>query len=907
MSRLRIYGEGRYVSDQGIIDLPEGSIPEKGEDGLIPSPLEVIRDEEGEATEILSDVPINSGSGTFRLGFLRRAFNVIMRGVTELKDAGISFLAVDNIQGTTQIVPLTMLDPRPLSKFGVGRTTVLTAPPFTTDNFGGTDTSTVTVSGDQKIIVTFTQLGNAFNIAQQFRGLSGKMDYNVIDRNAHDGVETVVYTSTIGEPIDFDSTTLPDFQFDYETENPNFLRFRHQLRLEFFSSDGEEMQMRGQTIGTIPPTGGDDLVNVFIPYFGTTFSFTEERVIFPNDRVDTISSDTEILGSFIFAVDTTSTPVTLTVNPDDSEYLEVFDSKGTFATNNCTLDLLIENTRAFPNDSITSVNCTEITATDIDAGASGTKNALSEGATPKLFHDGTNWKVITDAETLDFTAVTVRAGLLIFRILGTTAVLTIDGETQDIQGISGTKVVVDNIGNSSDPIDEIVGLKLVIEDGLAFDDKVVGTTTVLNRNGSSRIFYFDGTAWNNFRTAAADITFDPSTLKITDTNVQDAIDATNRDDLLIIKSLSDFPTPVSGVITLEDGVIYVIQDTVDIGTNRIVMGELTVLRADTGVSDILKNDSASALLTSVGKNFIIRNVGFQNDSGDILDIDGSLATKSMRLEGVFIHDCASIGTIKDIDFCLMDELRVFNTTVGGLNFEGSNVSISISEGAFRSWTGTLIDLGTATFDVVAIGGSNVFETSSGNTVISGLTNSGNINTGGGGIIFTNIFISEGTYISGINECDTLWILIANVGVESTNIGASIHEPDSSTTTITTVNVVVPVNGIFIEDGSCKFTTDVDGLLTYIGVAPIKVNFQVKMLVAPATSNNIDYVSFVQKNSTDNIAISEDSINADSGTPAKITMFGSVELVQNDTLRLVIKNTTDTRDAIISSIAFVVSQ
>ena len=41
---------------------------------------------------------------------------------------------------------------------------------------------------------------------------------------------------------------------------------------------------------------------------------------------------------------------------------------------------------------------------------------------------------------------------------------------------------------------------------------------------------------------------------------------------VIVKALSDFPAAVSNVITLADNATYQISGTIDLGSNRIVMG-----------------------------------------------------------------------------------------------------------------------------------------------------------------------------------------------------------------------------------------------------------------------------------------------------------------------------------------------
>ena len=103
-----------------------------------------------------------------------------------------------------------------------GRTRVQDGKPFVWSIFGGNDNDQVTLSGGRKLIVTFREVLTAFVTAQRLRGTKGKLHYRVIDTTAHDGIDTLVYTSEQGDPIDFDSAVAPDFQVQYETFNPNY-------------------------------------------------------------------------------------------------------------------------------------------------------------------------------------------------------------------------------------------------------------------------------------------------------------------------------------------------------------------------------------------------------------------------------------------------------------------------------------------------------------------------------------------------------------------------------------------------------------------------------------------------------------------------------------------------------------
>jgi len=92
-----------------------------------------------------------------------------------------------------------------------------------------------------------------------------------------------------------------------------------------------------------------------------------------------------------------------------------------------------------------------------------------------------------------------------------------------------------------------------------------------------------------------------------------------------VRSLSDFPTPVSSVITLEDNTLYLISGTVDLGTNRIVCGIKNTLRGSDKQNDILISSTTGAMITldssGTDKGALFLSTGaFRCPSGTIFNI-----------------------------------------------------------------------------------------------------------------------------------------------------------------------------------------------------------------------------------------------------------------------------------------------
>lgn len=409
------------------------------------------------------------------------------------------------------------------------------------------------------------------------------------------------------------------------------------------------------------------------------------------------------------------------------------------------------------------------------------------------------------------------------------------------------------------------------------------------------------------RDNAADTTFDPSSLCVNSTNVQAAIDDTTRSTTVIVKELSDFPTPVSNVITLDIGKEYIINGTVDLGINTIKISQDTTIQGINLFLDRLTTNSASPLIASLERLFMQR-LRLNNDNGDIFNFSGS-GTKVFAINEVVIESCASIGTIDQPEGFLMNNCAVLATTSGGLTFTGASNVMIIGSVVFESWTGTAIDLNTSTWDELVIGSGNVFTTASGSTAISGLVNDGNINVGHQGIITGNLFSGAGTFINNITECDNRWLFMGNENVEGTKIGVSmtITEGNEATTTINTIDVPESVNGTFTEITNCKFTTTSGGLMTYTGEANTRVSVIAKYLTDPAFGTNITYTGHIIKNGLTLVPMSRDVIEVDNANPFKMLCIADIPLVQNDTLQLVIENNTNTNNVKALALTIIISE
>lgn len=255
----------------------------------------------------------------------------------------------------------------------------------------------------------------------------------------------------------------------------------------------------------------------------------------------------------------------------------------------------------------------------------------------------------------------------------------------------------------------------------------------------------------------SDITLSSLQLKIDNTSntIGDIGNTVNVFDL------SDLPAPSGGVITLEDSKIYQINGSIDLGSNRLVMGVDTTIRGNSPKLDFLFSTTTSALITSTS-SFRMIEVGFQANSGSIFDLNGT-GSEICLCVGVRFFGTGALGDVADFDL-FETNIALFVGFSSGITFSGSNGSfISVDTEYFQTSAATSIDLQTATFNLVRILGCS-FNVESGGTGINIALNNANINVGGIGLINSSSFTGLGSPTNGYSALNQRW------NVSATNSG-----------------------------------------------------------------------------------------------------------------------------------------
>lgn len=385
--------------------------------------------------------------------------------------------------------------------------------------------------------------------------------------------------------------------------------------------------------------------------------------------------------------------------------------------------------------------------------------------------------------------------------------------------------------------------------------------------------------------------------------------------VVIVNSPDDFPDAVAGVRELVpspgDQVVYLIAAfDIDMGSDTFtVTGGEVVIRGVHRTASRITTSSSGTMFTAVDSAFFQEFVAFDCPNAKWLDYTNpALGFNTFANQNVIIVDCDTLGTIDGAFVTSLRTMTVVATQTGGFTWTGTtNGQLNMSTFLGLSWAGTLIDLGTATFDIINISANNRYISPGGTTILSGLAASGNLTSGGRGLVSSNLFNGTGTAINGIETEDLQWEFHDNIfadnTTQNTRMIADAFLTASETATIGSIGVYVAVGGTnWDTDIDDRFTVSTAGLITYIGLGTIDAEITAFSTVAKVGGGSDKICSKIAINGT----VQDKTVGCtENATPTGVTSAGIFTLVTADTIQLFVANEDSTSDVVVSESSIIV--
>jgi hypothetical protein len=237
-----------------------------------------------------------------------------------------------------------------------------------------------------------------------------------------------------------------------------------------------------------------------------------------------------------------------------------------------------------------------------------------------------------------------------------------------------------------------------------------------------------------------------------------------------VSSLTDLPTPVGDVITLDtDGLIYQFIGPVDLDANKIIVDAVNVkfLALNPATDGIIS--STTGVLLTANKGLSINNIFIIGATASDLLKSAGTGVEVLTCERVSFIGSSCQVNVTDLDiqsysYCFFS---------GGVNsiktFGTNNMSFLADRCVFRGVTGISVDLGTAKFSSIGFDLCICTNTAT-TTFLNIAVDSANVNTGGQGTLTDcKIDLTLGGLASvGASPLDALWSYTGNNSIKTSD-------------------------------------------------------------------------------------------------------------------------------------------
>lgn len=378
--------------------------------------------------------------------------------------------------------------------------------------------------------------------------------------------------------------------------------------------------------------------------------------------------------------------------------------------------------------------------------------------------------------------------------------------------------------------------------------------------------------------------------------------ATQVGNYKTISFLSDFPEPISNVITLEDNVTYFIANTIDLNGARLVGGANTVITGGSSENSILTSTGLGVgvpLLSSIYTT-PIRHISF-NDVDTAISFDGSTNPNEMALDwtGVNFVNVPNVGLVKDASNFIFDKGAFLNSK--GLSFDGTIGTVGFGNSLFRGdgLAGDLLRIeSTCTI-------TRRFRIIYSSVIAFGSTTGLNVNVSAtipveSYILDTVNFSGGSTYLSGVTVTDNKTLFVNCKGIaNSEEISQYYMNGNATATTIASVGVAVKVAGTTTSSSLTQKFTNTDNRATYIG--SLTRFFKVTSTLSLESGNNNQVGVYIAKNGT---LINESEVygtTSGSGRAENIVVQTLVQLSENDYIEIFVENDSATNNITVTDL------
>lgn len=384
-------------------------------------------------------------------------------------------------------------------------------------------------------------------------------------------------------------------------------------------------------------------------------------------------------------------------------------------------------------------------------------------------------------------------------------------------------------------------------------------------------------------------------------------DTVEDNNLVYVNELSKLPTPVSGVINLEDKFTYILTRDLNLLGNRIVCNNAIV--------NLYGLSSETCALTSsglaVGIPLITSNTTIKLRDLTIKDVNTALSLNKSSVmaldwEGVNFVNVPNVGVLNNFDNLIFTKGTFLNCR--GLVLDGTFGTAGFSDSLFQGdgIAGSIISL-PATANV-----TRRFRLDKCAVVAFGSTTAINVNASATipnerYILDTVAFSGGGTYLSGVDHTSNKGLFRFNDGITNTSENSMYYmENNAIVSDIVTAGAYIKIAGTTISGMDSRFT-NTNNRATYTGSKTR--TFEISAIATITSASDGDNVAIrIHKNGTAipgsrSVGVTRVVLGTNKADNIKTQTI--VELATNDFIEIFVANLTDTSDVTVADLNVII--
>jgi len=405
----------------------------------------------------------------------------------------------------------------------------------------------------------------------------------------------------------------------------------------------------------------------------------------------------------------------------------------------------------------------------------------------------------------------------------------------------------------------------------------------------------------NFRTIKAEaplqVTVEGDSIVIKETGSPLAVTNT-----VIVSSIDDFPAAASGVITLDDGINYVIAQPITT-SNRFVLGASNSITANNPFSPLFSYTGTGTFFTGVDVTLTIHDILLSAPSGQVFDMSSTPSSGGNLFIAtlVIVLDCNKFGTFDDLltfDFTNGGAISANDgiTVLGSTNWSIFSITKFSSNTLSASFVG--IDFGSSVHRTLELD-NLVFRGVAGGVGISGLTSNGNVTSGNLASVTGGEFTGL-TPLNGISSDDSRWAFEGNTNITDSMSDALMgFNGNVLETVIATINTPVVINAAWTLEDARRFTTTTGGRATYNSEQLKHFPVDISIGLISVGGGAINVTTYLCLNGA-TVANTGRTVEISGSSARTLSIPWQLSLSENDYLEVCIENNSGTGNVIVEN-------